>query len=142
MPPSLYWPEPLLANNWENLTDALNEQGDLPQSSKGTINFTRSTLRTDVTSLDYFPADLRALSLEGHYYSIYATPNNETTKPAIPSFGNLVVASDLLAKVIEAAIMSDLGQTSWDVHNILTSSALLKTFFSKHPSDYSFSCRG
>ncbi|KAI1158472.1 hypothetical protein F5B18DRAFT_656607 [Nemania serpens] len=109
--PSLYWAESLLANNWENLTDTLKEQRPFPQTSKITISFTHSTLTKDVASLDYFLADLRALTLETDPPLIYTTSDNETTKLVINNYGNFVIAADSLAKVMEATIMSDLGQT-------------------------------
>ncbi|KAI1426861.1 hypothetical protein F5Y12DRAFT_793587 [Xylaria sp. FL1777] len=135
--PSMFWAECLLANNWENLTRTLNQENSFHYSSKGTISFTHSALTKNVTSLDYFLTDLRVLNPSNDTYSIYYTKPNMTTNSVLSDYGDFVVATDSLAKVMEAAIMTDLAQTSWDVDNIFTSPELLRTFFNNQSSQYS-----
>ncbi|KAI0192121.1 hypothetical protein F4808DRAFT_465168 [Astrocystis sublimbata] len=119
--PSLYWGEVLLANNWGNLTQTLNRQKPFALKTKGTVSFTPSGLTRNVASLDYFAANFRAIDYGG----------DDVTVILRPDWGDFVIAADSFAKVAEATIMADLGQTDWGVRNILSDPELLQRFFTK-----------
>jgi hypothetical protein len=156
---SLWWGQSLLSMYWINLSltmqqigynDTANNQigirkGNLlftPSTAKprlfGTVNPPDSTATDNITDLDYFDVDYRFLVDGGQggsdYVTIYPGFNNfSTTLNNLyyeKTYPNIWIQADSAAKSFQSTVLTDLGQKSSRIPNILTNATALQFFTS------------